>query len=293
MLKAWASTLHRTSNITVSEGTQTPSRDSHLSLTNSQDYTYQVCGPWTGICIPRLGWLAFKTFNAVSYGSNLDILSHTHDSVQYSIMTAIGSITDIDDEISHYQRILLSIPWSHPLHFSYVRHLGAVYRNRYLLSRQKKDLDRSILNFTEAILIAPPWDRDDQNIIETLFSLAHGLLIRLDDFDQSSDAQHCAAYFCYLRSQPLETFSIPCDISKPFFLSALASQLKWNVGDASQNIEEMTVHCCELLASNIPLVLLGRATRKLATAYYSYLKQSSILEVPEEVIKFLQEQNIR
>ena len=171
--------------------------------------------------------------------------------------------------------------------------MGATYHNRYSQSRQKKDLDRSILNFTEAILVARPWDRDGQNIVQTLFSLAYGLLLRLDDFHQSSDAQHCAAYFRYLQSQPLETFGIPCDIFKRPFLSALASQLEWGVGDVSKNIAEMMVHCqCrELLASNIPQPVLKRAIRALVSAYDSHYKQSSLLEDPEEVIKYLREVN--
>ena len=96
-----------------------------------------------------------------------------------------------------------------------------------------------------------------------------------------------AAYFRYLRSQPLKTFAIPCDIVKQFFLSMLTSQLERDVGDVSQNIEEMTVHCCELLTSNIPQPVLERAVRALVSAYHSQLKQSSLLGDSDKVIKCL------
>jgi len=158
-------------------------------------------------------------------------------------------------------------------------------------SRQKMDLDASILHFTEAVLIAPPWDRGGQNIVQTLFSLAVGLLLRLNDFKQCSDAQHCATYFRYLRSQPLETFGIPCDLCKSFLLSALVSQLEWGIGDVSQNIDELAVHGRELLASNIPQPVLERAVRALVSAYFPNRKQSSLVEDSEEVIKFLREVN--
>ena len=207
-----------------------------------------------------------------------------------SVLTATGSIADIDDQISHCQRILLSIPHPHPLRHSYVRALGAVYHNRYLQSRQKKDLDRSIHSFTEAILIAPPWDRD---IVQTLFLLAFGLLVRLDEFNQASDAQHCAPYFRYLRSQPLETFGIPCDNFKESFLSALVSQLEWGVGDVSQSIDELAIYCRELLASSVPQPVLERAIRALVSAYRFHRKQSSSLEDSDEIIKCLREVNRR
>ena len=195
------------------------------------------------------------------------------------------TIADIDDQISHYR--------SHPLRFSCVQALGAAYHNRYLLSRQKKDLDTSILNFTEAVLIAPPRDRGGQNIVQTLFYLALVLVVGLEDFDQSSDAQHCAAYFRYLRSQPLETFGIPCDIFKLKFLSALAFQVKRGVEDVSQNIDEMTALCCELLASNTPQPVLERAIAKFRSAYQSGHRRMLSLENSGEIIKCLQEANKR
>ena len=154
-------------------------------------------------------------------------------------------------------------------------------------------MDRSILNHTEATLIAPSWDRDGQNIVQPLFSLACGLLVRLNDFDQSSDAQYCAAYFRYLRSQPLEAFGVPCDVFKPAFLYSLTSQLERGVGDVSQNIDEMTVHSREFLDPNIPQPLLERAVRALISAYHSHRELSLSLEDLEKGIKCLQEVNRR
>jgi len=182
--------------------------------------------------------------------------------------------------------------------------LAAAYFNRYLHSRQKKDLDRSILTFTEAILIAPPWDIDGLNIVQTFFLLAQGLQVRSKDFDQSSDAQPCAAYFRYLRSQPLETFGIPRDDLPELYqfaliyqlmqgLGVLISQQNRGPGDAPQNIEEMAVVCRELLASNLPQPVLEDAVRALVSAYNSHRKQSPLPEDPDELIKCLGEVNRR
>jgi hypothetical protein len=211
--------------------------------------------------------------------------------VTHVILTATGSITEIDDEISCYQHILLSIPRSHPLRFSYAQLLGSAYYNRHIHSRQKKDLDTSILSFTEAILIAPPsgWGEDGQNIVQIFFFLAHGLLVRLDNFDQPGDAQHCAAYFRYLRSQPLETFGTPIDDFKVFFLSALASQLKWGFGDVS-NIDEMTVHFRELLAFNdLSPPLIMKAIRALASSNNMQCRQTLSSADSDKVIECLRE----
>jgi len=160
-------------------------------------------------------------------------------------------------------------------------------------SRQKKDLDRSILNFTEATLIAPPWNGDGQNIVHAFLVLANGLRTRLDDFNQSCDAQHLATYSHYLRSQLLETSGIPCDLFKQQCLSVLTSQPTRGIRDVSQNIKEMVAHCRELLASNIPQPDLERVVRALVSAHKPHPKQSLFLEDSEEVIKCLREVNRR
>ena len=228
--------------------------------------------------------------NAVSYGCNPDALSRTHRERNfYSISTDSEAITHIDNQISYYERILLSIPQPHPLRPSHVRILGALYHNRFLQSRQKQDLDRSILNFTEAILIAPPLDRDGQNIVQIFFCLACGLLVRLDAFDQPSNPQHCVAYFRHLRSQPLETFGIPCDDFKAFFLSALGSQMKWSAGDVS-NIDEMTFYFRELLASNnLSPPLLTMAIQALVSTNNIECRQTLSSEDSQKLIECLRE----
>ena len=202
--------------------------------------------------------------------------------------TVSGSIAEIDHYISHYRRILLLIPRHHPSHLYHVRLLGAAYDNRYLQSRQKKDLDNSILSYTEAILIAP-LRNTDQCIVQTFFFLADGLLKRMDDFHESSDAQHCAAYFRYLQSHPPESFGIPCDDFKASFMSALAHQLNGGVGDVSQAIDEMTVQFHELLASNNPSRFLLTAIEALISINHLTCKQPLSPEDTEKVLECLRE----
>jgi len=210
------------------------------------------------------------------------------------VLTAIGPISDIDGEISHYQRILSSLPRSDPLTFSLVGALAGLYNNRYVQSEQKIDLDRATFHFTQAIFVSrPSRDVDGQNIIRTFFLLASVLLQRTNHFGQPSDAQYCAEYFRYLQSQPLEAFDVPLNQVRADFVLALASQVKMGIGNPVRHIDEMTDYCRELLASNVPKSHILVAARALASADWIHRERSSELEVSDKVIKFLREANRR
>ena len=201
---------------------------------------------------------------------------------------------DIDDQISRHQRILLSLPRSEPSHVSHIQALARLYNNRYVQSNQKEDLDRAIFHFTQAVFATShSWDIDGQNIVQTFFLLASILLQRSDHFNQPSDAHYCAEYFRYLQSQPLEVFDVPSNQVRASLVVALASQVKVGIGDAVRHIDEMTGHCHELLASDVPQSHLSRATRALASANLTYHEQSFALEVSDKVIKCLREANRR
>ena len=205
-------------------------------------------------------------------------------------------ISDIDGEISDYGHILSSLPRSHPLTFSPLVALACCYNNRYMQSDRKEDLDRAILHFTQAIFVSRlSGDIYDQNTVQTFFLLAFRLLRRADDFDQPSDAQYCAEYFRYLLllSQPLEEFDVPCSQVRASLVEALASQVKLGIGDAVRHVDEMTDHCRELLASDVPQPHLLMAARALASADFTNREQFSALEVSDKVIKCLREANRR
>ena len=211
-----------------------------------------------------------------------------------STLTAVIPISDIDAEISHYQRVLSSLPKSDPSTLSPVTALARLYNDRYVQSDEKEDLDRAAFHFTQAIFVSRlSGDTNGQNIVQIFFLLASMLLQRAEHFDQPSDAQYCAVCFRYLQSQPLEAFHVSSNQVRSFLVEALASQVKMGIGDTVSNIDEMTDHCHELLAPDVPRSHLSRAARALAFVEYSDCEQSSVLSVLNKAILCLREANRR
>ena len=211
-------------------------------------------------------------------------------------LTAVVLISDLDASISHYQRILSSLPRSDPLTFLLVDKLGCLYHDRYEQSEQKEDLDRAALHFTQMVLVSClSRDIDGHKIIRAFFCLALLLLERADHFYQPSDAQYCAEYFRCLQSQPLalEAFGIPSYQTRALLVNALASQVNMGIGDAVKYIDEMADHCRELLAPDVPQSDLSMGAMALASVNYINPEQSSELEVLDKVIKCLREANRR
>ena len=204
-------------------------------------------------------------------------------------MTAVVPISDIDSKISHYQRILSSLPQSNPVTLSPVAALAGLYSHRFVQSKQKEDLDKSIFHFTQAIFLSRL--SGDINIVRIFFFLASMLLQRAELFDQPSDAQCCAEYFHYLQSQPLEEFDVPSNQVRAFLVEALASQVKLGIGDAVRHTDEMVDHCHELLASDVPQSHLLAAATALASVDYTDHEQSPVLEGLDKEINFLREAN--
>ncbi|KAH9055407.1 hypothetical protein EDB87DRAFT_1688270 [Lactarius vividus] len=96
------------------------------------------------------------------------------------------SITDIDGDIADLQNVLSRHSRSHSVHIIGVYALAVARLARYTLSQQKEDLDKSILHFTEAILL-PPVSQDglSLDIVQLLFFLARALLYRSEDFEKA------------------------------------------------------------------------------------------------------------
>ena len=210
------------------------------------------------------------------------------------MLTAVRPISDIDDKISHYQRILSSLPRDDPLTFSLVEALARLYNNRYVISDQKEDLDKAILHFTHAIFVsAPSRDGKPQKIVQVLFLLAEVLHVRIRRFKQPCDAKYCAEYFRYLQSQPLEISDVPRNQVKSSLVVALGSQVELGIGDMARNIDEMRFHCRELLASEILQSRVIRPIRALISASHTKCEESLAREVLEEVIEYLREANSR
>ncbi|KAH9025978.1 CHAT domain-containing protein [Lactarius pseudohatsudake] len=164
----------------------------------------------------------------------------------------LGSIADIDNDIAYYQNLILHFPRPHSKHTTSIYSLAVARSERYRLLKQKEDLDKSILHFTEAILLLPvSWAGPLLHVTCTLFDLAATLYYRVKDFDQTEDVESCIEYLRYLQGLPLESFHIPRSQVIAMLIQTLGAQVNLGTGDWSRDIWEMAVLCRELLASNL------------------------------------------
>ncbi|KAH9041471.1 CHAT domain-containing protein [Lactarius deliciosus] len=162
------------------------------------------------------------------------------------------SITDIDGHIANTQNVLSRHPRSHSEYIIGVHLLAMVRLERYELSQHKEDLDKSIVHFTEAILL-PPVSRGGHylNTVELLFGLARALLCRSENFKQPEDVKYSIEYLRYLRELPLDSFDLSRHTVTTFLIQALGIQLKSEAGDGTQDVNEMVDLCREFLDPNI------------------------------------------
>ena len=156
-----------------------------------------------------------------------------------------GTIADIDRNITSLQNSLSLYPRSHSEHINSIYNLVEERWERFELSQDKEDLDKSILHCTEAIFL-PPVSRDGcrlSNIFQLLFLLARAFLV----FKQPEDIQYTIEYLRHLRELPPDSFDVPRNDVTISLIEALAIQVMLDVGDGTRNIKEMVVLCHELL----------------------------------------------
>ena len=151
----------------------------------------------------------------------------------------------------------------------------------------------SILYNTEAIFVASHSARGNYDTVQAFYFLATWLLNRLWQLNQPTDAQGCIEFFRYLESLPLEAFDLSSDQVKVYLLEALAFRVGLGIGDAVQNMDEMTTHFRDLLASNIPQPILKLAIIALVKANDVCSLHSSASEYVDILIDRLREANRR
>ena len=137
---------------------------------------------------------------------------------------------------------------------------------RYTSKRQEHDLDQSIIRFTEAIFLPPPWDLCtlDLDIIEIFHYLTLAIYTRSRDTRQPEDVKRCVTYLRYLHGQWHQDPDIlPFPVTS-VLVYALAIQVEMELGDAVQDIEEMAGLCDELL-NNQADVSLASSTEAIIT----------------------------
>ncbi|KAF8258271.1 CHAT domain-containing protein [Lactarius quietus] len=112
----------------------------------------------------------------------------------------LGSIDEIDSDITQYQDILSILSRSDPCRFLFLLELAKRREERFLLSNQREDLDKSICHFTESILLLPLWLLEPCPIfLGFFFFLASALLMRSKVYKQPDDAVYAAKYLFHLR----------------------------------------------------------------------------------------------
>ncbi|KAI9444038.1 CHAT domain-containing protein [Lactarius indigo] len=160
-------------------------------------------------------------------------------------------ITDNDNYIAIAQESLSLYRLSDNRRIIWVHILAMARFVRYRRSRQKEDLDKSILHYTEAIFL-PPISRAGRflNVVQLLFRLALALLRRSEEFKQLEDVKYSIEYLRYLRGLVLESFNTPRNDVVTTLIQALAVQVQLEAGDGTRNIEEMVVLYRELLVSS-------------------------------------------
>ncbi|KAH9057683.1 CHAT domain-containing protein [Lactarius vividus] len=161
------------------------------------------------------------------------------------------SIHEIDSSIARLQQIFAISPQSEPLRLPFLLSLAFKQLLRYIRSNQKEDLDKSIVHFTELILLGPlSWLEYGPCIFEVLFVLADALFKRSIVFNKPEDAIVAAKYFRHLRGQPQAALSFQRIAVTRLLMCVLTFQVMLEACNVEQNIEEMTVLFHELLTSD-------------------------------------------
>ncbi|KAI0293145.1 CHAT domain-containing protein [Multifurca ochricompacta] len=152
---------------------------------------------------------------------------------------------ELDQSITSHQRALSWIPRSHPTYTAYIHLLARSRFERYKLSKQKADLDKSIFHYTEAIFLPPSWGFY-LNVVQVFFQLVISLLCRSNEFNQPEDAKCAVEYLRHLRGLSLDTFEVSHEVVTKLLVQALAIQVELEA-DGTGDIEEMVILCQELL----------------------------------------------
>jgi CHAT domain-containing protein len=160
---------------------------------------------------------------------------------------SLVSIADIDKYITLSQNGRSLFPRSDHSYFDCVNVLAKARFLRYKRLKQKEDLDKCILHFTEAIFLPlfSPY------VVEIFLVLAWTLLHRSRVFDQPEDVKYSIEYLQHLRALPLESFDISRRVVTTKLIQALAVQVQLEAGHGTQNTGQMVVLCRELLTISV------------------------------------------
>ena len=138
---------------------------------------------------------------------------------------------------------------SDPLRPALALQLAIKRLRRYMLSKQKEDLDKSIVQFTESILFPPClWLVRGAGIHDALYLLSLAVVQRSTVTKLSEDAVYATKYLRHLRSQPHAALGLTRHAVTKLLVDALDTRVDLEAGNVMQNIGEMATLCLELLA---------------------------------------------
>ena len=156
------------------------------------------------------------------------------------------------------------------------------------MSHQEDDLHKSILHYTEAILL-PPMFWASHNIFQTLFHIALAFMER-SKFERPKDIKYSIEYLRLLRTLSLDSFNVPRTVVTTSLTRALRTQIRAGAGNWTHDIKEMVALCNELLSSN--------QAEDVPTAAFIYLDEAVIhvgfnhgflIEMLDELIQCLRD----
>ncbi len=183
-----------------------------------------------------------------------------------------------------------SLPRSHHLRVPYVQALAIARLRRYTLSKQKEDLEKSILHHTEAIFLPLPWDKCCRNIIHIFFTTTLALLHRVNESRQPEDVKYSLIYLRYLREESFKASNVPPNYITGWLVHLLASKVELELGDVMRDIEEMAVLCHELLNSDTSIESLTIPVTDLTRTVGAKFGRWDVRQAPsEQVIECLRE----
>ncbi|KAF8259974.1 hypothetical protein EI94DRAFT_1812373 [Lactarius quietus] len=157
------------------------------------------------------------------------------------------SVSEIDNDILKYQRLLASSPRSDPRRPYVLMRLARRHNDRFSFLDQKGDIDKSVTYATEAVLLP------SQIVVLAFFSLANILLSRGSIFEKPEDIKFSVKYFRLLQinCHTLEACNIKhWQVTEPM-IQALAHHSVLKPSNMIQDIKEMAALTHGLLSSDV------------------------------------------
>jgi CHAT domain-containing protein/tetratricopeptide (TPR) repeat protein len=170
---------------------------------------------------------------------------------------------------------------------------------RHKMFHDERDLDKSILQFTQAILHHDPFhpvtSKDGPNLIVAFFFLTDAFLRRTlkSRPPVTSNIKYCIEYFYYLRDLSLEAFGVTRDEVTELLVYALSHQTRPGSADMKTSLKQMTDLCRELLTSDDLTGHPAHAIRALARVVSNLGGLDSDTQPSGQLIECLREANAR